>query len=200
MAGTPKNYATPNIPTGPGDVWINVELPTVLNELTLDPTTWTPDSTASATCVHLGKISPDGLTITWKPTFEGQMSDETSAPYRYTLAGEEAVISGRWLQVLDSAILLKMTAGAAQRTPTGKSVIDFGGLTTFSTYSVAVIWKMAEDPTKAVVFHLFKAFNEAGLELGIKRGADAGSPFSLRGLAISTRTAGQQIGQFWKQT
>jgi hypothetical protein len=200
MAGTAKNYATPNIPTGPADVWINVELPTVGSELTLDATTWTPDSTASATCVHLGKISPDGLTLTWKPTFEGQMSDETSAPYRYVLGNEEATISGRWLQVLDAAILAKMTPGASQRTPVGKSVTDLGGTVAFSTYSVAVIWKMAEDPTKAVVFHLFKAFNEAGLELGIKRGSDSGSPFSFRGLAISTRTAGQQIGQFWKQT
>lgn len=201
MAGTAKGYATPNIPTGPADVWINVELPAEGSQMTLDATTLTPDSTASPSAVHLGKITPAGLGLTWKPTFEGQMSDETSAPYRYTLGTEEATISGRWLQLLDAAILAKMTPGGTQSTPTGKSVIDFGGLTTFSTFTVAVIWRMSEDSTKAVVFQLFKAFNEAGISIeGLKKGADASAPFTFRGQSISTRTAGKQIGQLWKQT
>lgn len=203
MAGTAKTYTTAGIPQGPADVWINVELPADVSGTTmvLDATTLTPDSTASPSAVHLGKITPDGLSLTWKPTFEGQMSDETSAPYRYALGAEEAVISGRWLQVLDAAILAKMTPGGTQTSPSGKVVTDFGGLTTFSTYTVAVIWRMAEDSTKAVVFQLFKAFNESGLSIeGLKRGADAGAPFSFRGQAISTRTAGRQIGQLFKQT
>jgi hypothetical protein len=200
MAGTTKTYATPGIPTGPADVWINVELPAVGSQLTLDATTLTPDATASPSAVHLGKITADGLGLTWKPSFNGQISDETSAPYRYTLGAEEAMITGRWLQLLDAAILAKMTPGATQSTPSGKVVEDFGGLTSFSTYTVAVIWKMSEDSTKAVVFQLFKAFNESGLAIeGLKRGADSSSPFSFRGQSISTRTAGYQVGTLWKQ-
>lgn len=200
MAGLSKAYGHADIPQGPADMWINVELPADTSGTTmlLDATALTPDATASASGIHLGKVTVDGYKTSWKPSWEAQMSDETSAPYRYALGQEEATISGTFLESLKATVLAKMMPGSTQVAPTGKIVQDFGGLTTFSTYTCALIWKMSEAPTMAVVFQLFKTFNEAGLELNIVRGKDAGSPFVMRGQAISTRSAGRQIGQLWK--
>jgi hypothetical protein len=199
MPGTAKDYTTAKIPHGPGDVWINVALPAESSTIVLH-TDGTPESVANPAAIHLGKVDTEGLQLVWKPSFEGQFSDENSAAYRYVLGPEEASISGLWLQLHDAPLLEKMSPAATRSTPTGKEILDFGGLNTFATYTVAVIWKMAEDTTKHIVFMLFKAHNEAGLDFNIRRGADARSRFTFRGQAISTRTAGKQIGHMWYQT
>lgn len=197
MAGTAKNYSTTTVELGPGDIWLNVELPGAGARLTL-ATDLTPDSTASPSAIHLG-MTTEGSKYIYKPSMTNFESDEQTAPVLSSITAEEARIEGSMLQVADMAILAKLIAGGTRATASGYDQIKFGGLQTLATYTVALIAPLQSDNTKAIVVQLYKAYNEAGFQLDISRKRIAASPFNFVGLSISSRAAGDQVGAYWKQ-
>lgn len=197
MPNTPLAYLTPNIIKGPAHVWLDVAVPGAGARLTLG-TDGTPESVANPSAKHLGKLM-EGARVSIKPTLEQSFSDETDSPYRTIISAQEMMISGAWLQVFDTVLLQKMMAGMTYASGAQYEQITMGGNVTLATFSAAIIFALAEDPSKFGVVHFYKSYNEAGLEFDVTRKKDASSPFQLRGLSVSTRAAGDQIGSVWKQ-
>jgi hypothetical protein len=84
-------------------------------------------------------------------------------------------------------------------TSTGYEQLTMGGLSTISTYSVALIGQDIFGTNQWWVVQLYKTFNRAGFNFMVTRKDQSRAPFEFNGLAITTRATGDQIGNFWHQ-
>jgi hypothetical protein len=102
--------------------------------------------------------------------------------------------------------------GIADEVITGLVLAGFGTYTTAAGYKqntigyatdaftgIALIAPMREDPTKVLIFHLYKAINDSGLEFGVTKTALGASEAMFKGYAITTRATSDQIGNYWWQ-
>lgn len=196
MAGTAKSYNTALVELGPGDVWINVAVPGAGGRVTLH-TDGTPESVANPSAKHLG-MTLEGARLIYTPSTNNFESDEQTAPIISQLAGEEARIEGSALQVLDTALMTYLIAGSTYSTAAGYEQNTFGGKQTLATFTVLYVAPVFADPTKFLVYQLYKAYNTAGISMDVSRKKMAVVPFNFFGLSISTRAAGDQLGNYWK--
>ena len=196
MAATPKSYNTAYIELGPGDIWLNVGLPAGGARIVL-ASDGTPDSVTNPSCKHLG-MTTEGAKLIYTPNITEFESDEQTAPVIVQNVGEGAKIEGTMIQVLDTALITYLLAGATYATAAGYEQNTFGGKQTVATFTVAYIAPVYADITKFLVFNLYKAYNAAGWSADLSRKKMAGVPFSFTALSISTRTAGDQAGNLWK--
>jgi hypothetical protein len=198
MAGTAKTYDATRIMATSADVWIDVAVPSSGTRLTLDAPTGTPDSTANPNAKHLG-LTEKGSTMTFKTEIQAFEADELTSPWKQQLSSEEAAIKGNFLQIEDWNILGLITPGGTKSTGAGYEQLTFGGSTTVTTKSIAVIAPSAQNAGKWVVFHLYKAFNKAGIELALSRKDFSKVPYEFSGLSDTSRPQGDQVGNFWRQ-
>lgn len=201
MAGTSKNYDANEIVLGPSDLWLNVAVPSAGNRLTLDAD-GTPDATANPNAVHLGMTS-GGVTFAYKPEIQDFGSDELTAPHLSRIISETCTLSGEFLQVFNWDLLEKMTVGGTKavntNTSTGYEELKIGGLSTISTYSVALIGPDISGTSQWWVIQLYKTYNKAGFNFTVTRKDQSKASFEFNGLAITSRAAGDQIANFWHQ-
>jgi len=200
MAAATRDYDANEIILGPSDVWLDVAVPTAGNRLTLD--TGTPETVANPNAFHLG-MTESGVVISYKPEIQKFGSDELTAFHLVRIVAESLMIKGTFLQVFDWDLLAKMsvggTLGSHTHTSTGYEELTFGGKSTVSTFSVAVIGPDIADSTKYWVFQLYKTYNQAGFEIPITRRDQSKAPFEFEGLAVTTRATNDQIGNLWRQ-
>lgn len=204
MAGTADNWLTSRIALGPGKVYGNLggtnnaewDLGTGVRLLL--HTDGTPDSTQNPFAVHLG-MTEGGEEWSVKPTKTDFFADEFTNPITSRITTEEALISGALLQISDMAVMQIMNPTGTRSDVGGSEGMTFGGLGTITYRSFAVVWPVEGDSTKFTVFHLYKAFNDQGIAAQITTKKLGSSPFALRGYAITTRTAGDQVGRFFRQ-
>lgn len=198
MAGTAKSYDATKIILGPGDLWLNVAVPSAGARITLF-TDGTPDATANPSAKHLG-MTKEGCEVSYKPATEDFTADEITAPFLSRILGEVLSIKGDMWQVFDWALLAKMTVGGTYNTATGYEELTIGGLSAVSTYAIALVAPDINNPTtKFVVAQLYKAFNKEGFTFRITRQSPASLPFNFEGQAVATRVNGDMIGNVWKQ-
>ncbi|MFZ9311172.1 MAG: hypothetical protein ACO24O_06700 [Arenimonas sp.] len=201
MAGTTKSYDATKILLGPGDLYLNVAVPSAGSRMTVDTTSsvHTPDATANPSAVHLG-MTKGGTIVTYKPTVQDFESDEQTAPYSSRIISEEFTIEGEMLQGLNTTLLDKLTVGGTLATGSGYEEIAIGGLSAVATYSVALIVPDITTPgTYFTVVQIYKAYNADGWKFGVTRKEPGSFAFKYSGLAVTTRTAGDQIGKVWKK-
>lgn len=199
MAGTATNFSVTTIQAGtPGQLWANLAIPAAGARLTLH-TDGTPDATANPSAVHLG-MTKEGATISFKPKVEMYYADEFKSPIKSVVMETEGNIAAELLQVEDTDILQQITQGfGTLSSGTGYKQLTFGSGTLTYT-SLALIWPTEADPTKFAVAHLYRSFNESGIDgLQIGRQSQGGLKVSFKGLDITTRAAGDRLGTFWKQ-
>lgn len=204
MAGLPKVYDADKIILGPADLWINVAVPSVGARLSValaSDGTPTPDATANSSAIHLG-MTKAGCTFEYKPEIQEFGSDELTAPHLSRLITESLTLKGEFLQVFDWDILEAMSVGGTKTkntsTTSGYHQETFGGKSSFSTYPVALIGPDIAAPTKYWVIQLYKAYNADGFTFNVTRKDQSAAPFTFKGLSITTRTVGDQIGNYWK--
>lgn len=198
MAGTARDWSSAKIPRGVEyHIWAGLAVPAAGARLTLF-TDGTPDATANPAAVHLGR-SDDGAELLYKPSFDHSSSDEFSAPYRSFITTEEMRINASIRQVMDMDILNKLTVGGTKTAGTGYEQTTFGGLSTLTTSSFAVIFKNPEVAAKYCVWQIYKGLNDGGIQFRIQRTKDGSSPISIVAFTIDTRAAGDQLGSFWCQ-
>lgn len=197
MAGTAKSYDSTKIVIGPADLWVKVAVPAASGRLTLF-TDLTPDATANPSCYHAG-MTKDGCEVTYKPTVAKFECDELTAPYFTRLITESLSIKGTLLQFNWAKIIADATVGGTYSTSTGYEQVIMGGLSSVSTYSVALIGPESNDATKAWVVQLYKTYNDDGWVTKTSRKAPSELPITFPALAVSTRATGDQIGNFWQQ-
>lgn len=203
MAGTPVVYTIADIARGPVHIFTDVATPAVGSEVTIDVTANypSPDATANPNAVHWG-LSQGGAELLYRPSTQAAEADELTTPYRTSLVGEELVISPKGLLRVgqDTTLMNKAMIGSTLTTPATKTKLSFGGLTTVTYRTVLAIWSQPESLTKYVYWLLYYAINDAGLALTLSRKTDASADIAFRGFAISSRSAGNQVGEIVKLT
>lgn len=201
MAGTAKNYNANQIVLGPSDLWLNVAVPAASSRMTLD-TDGTPDATANPNAIHLG-MTAGGVTFEYVPEIQDFSSDELTAPHLSRIISERATLKGEFLQVFNWNLLEKMTVGGTKsvdtNTSTGYEQLTMGGLSTISTFSIALIGLDISGTNQWWVVQLYKTFNRAGFNFTVTRKDQSRAPFEFNGQAVTSRAAGDQIGNFWHQ-
>lgn len=196
MAGTAKSYNTAYVELGPGDIWLDVAVPGAAARVTLH-TDGTPESVANPTAKHLG-MTAEGAKLIYSPNLTNFESDEQTAPIITQNIGEELRIEGTMLQVLDSTLVTKLVAGATFGSAAAYEQNTVGGKQTVATFTVLYVAPIYADPTKFFVVNIYKAYNAAGWQTDVSRKKMAGVPFNFFGLSISSRAAGDQLGNIWK--
>ena len=201
MAGTAKNYNGNQIVLGPSDLWLDVAVPNAASRLTLDAD-GTPDNTANPTAIHLG-MTAAGVTFEYMPEIQDFTSDELTAPHMSRIISEKASLKGEFLQVFNWNLLAKMTVGGTRNvntnTSTGYEELTMGGVSTVSTFSVALIGPDIQGSGQYWVVQLYKTFNKSGFTFAVTRKDQSRAPFEFSGLAVTTRAIGDQIANFWHQ-
>lgn len=198
MAAATKNYNANQIILGPSDIWLDVAVPAASSRMTL--TSGTPDTTANPNAIHLGMTSA-GVTFEYVPEIQDFTSDELTAPHMSRIISESCTIKGEFLQVFNWALLEKMTVGGTKgvntNTSTGYEELTMGGLSTVSTYSIALIGQDISGTDQYWVIQLYKTYNKAGFNFSVTRKDQSKAAFEFMGLAVPGRAVGDQIANFW---
>lgn len=204
MAGVANNWLTSRIVLGPGKLYAGLggtqNAPWDLGasvRLLLDPD-GAPNTTQNPYAKHIG-MTEGGEEWSAKPTKTDFFADEFNDPITSRITAEEVIISGSLLQISDFDAMQLMHPTATRSDVGGSEGLTFGGNTTLVYRSYAVIWPVEGDSTKFTVFHIYKGFNDQGLAAQVTKSKVGSSPFSIRGYAITTRTAGDQTARFFRQ-
>lgn len=200
MAGTTTNFAATKIRAGsPGQLWAGLAIPAAGARLTL-AADGTPDATANPNAKHLG-LTRAGATFTVKPSFETYMADEYASPIKTLMGGLEGSIEAELLQIFDLEVLKVLTAGFGTfATASGYDEFSLG-IGTQAYSSVALIFPTEADITKFAICHLYKAFNESGIDsIGLTRKDMSGLKVRFRGIDITTRATTDSLGKMWIQS
>ncbi len=199
MAGTADNFVTTDVILGPGKIYAELAIPGAGGRLILS-SDGTPDATQNPSAVHLG-MTESGTAWSVKPTFTNFNADEFLDPIITRVTNEEAVISGSMYQIANMALAKILMPTSLRSDLSGTSGLSFGGSGVITYSSVAVVSPIegSSGPIVYAVFHLYKAFNDAGLAAQITSKKLSATPFAFRGLAIPTRAAGDTVGRFFRQ-
>lgn len=182
----------------PGKIWFGLAIPTVGTYLTIGAD-GTPDATQNPNAKLVG-LTDQGSVIGVSKTFTEEYYDEFKYPLERNLDQIGATIKCDAAQVLDEDLLDLATVGVGTNTvATGKKAWTLGeGVLSFT--SVAVIAPTKGDPTKFVVFHLYKAYNNAPFDMPISRQTRAKLSLEFVSVAIPTRAAVDTNGVLYYTT
>lgn len=204
MAGIADNWLTTRIALGPARFYGNLggtnnaEWDLAAGVRLLLHTDGSPNATQNPNAVHLG-MTEGGEEWSVKPTKTDFFADEFTNPITSRITAEEAVITGSLLQISDMAVQAMMNPTATRSDVGGTEGLTWGGITTPTFRSFAVIWPVELSPTLFNVFHIYKGYNDAGLAAQLTTKKLGASPFAIRAYAITTRTSGDQIARFYRQ-
>lgn len=196
MPGTAKSYNTNLVELGPGDIWLDVAVPGAAARPVIH-TDNTPESVANPSAKHLG-MTESGAKLIYSPSLTNFESDEQTAPIITQNVGEELRIEGSMIQVLDTALITKLVAGATYAAGSGYESNTVGGKQTVATFTVLYIAPIYADTTKYIAVIIYKAYNAAGWQMDVSRKKMSAVPFNFFGLSISSRAAGDQLGNIIK--
>lgn len=179
----------------PGKLYIGISPPAFGGVVTLD-VNGLPDATENPNAKHIG-MTRAGTKLFYKMTKADAKSDELPAPHDSKITGEEMRIEGRWLQVLDDALLASISVGGVSNTITGGKKVSFGGKGTIPTTCVLVVAPRKNDPTKFIQFCIYAGYNSEGVEIDVNSEKENDSPFVFRGQAVIGRTVNDMMGYFF---
>ena len=197
------NVDATNIHQGPGDLWLDVGVPTTGNRLVIDangnPTAGTP----------LFAGATDGAsTMVLTPKLTEITADQVTGPVDVVLTGEAASIEVT-LKESDLAKLKSYVVNGSFSTGTDSSLpagsqayeeISFGGLMAIPKTSVAVISARRDSPGKFVVAQLYQAYQAQAVQLPYQRTKETTYKIKFEGLADPSRPVGDQVGKIYRQT
>lgn len=197
MAGTATDYNSLVIAQTKGQLWANLAIPGANARLTLH-TDGTPESVANPTAKHLG-MTKEGAKFMVKPSYDEYFADEFAAPIKTNVGTTEASIEAELIQVMDMNLLELLTPGiGTYSTAAGYMQVQLGSRAIVYT-SIALIFPLEADATKFGVFHLYRANNTGGIEIGLGRKQLSGIGISFKGYEITSRAAVDTLGNAWKQ-
>ena len=201
MPGTADNYVVEAVLIGPCKIYADLgtgsgqwEGPAGVR-LILD-SDGSPDSGQNPNARHIG-WTQDGAEWLVKPNVLNFIPDESLEAVISRVQAEEKVISGSAWQIGDMDLAEILMPTATRSDVMGSKGLTFGGSGVLSYTSVAVIAPLEGDPTRFAVFHLYKAFNNAGLAAQLTAKKPTASAFAFQGQAIGTRAAGDRAGRYY---
>lgn len=190
-----RPYTGADVPQGPAEVWIKAAVPGAGAAVVLH-TDGSLDATTNLSAVFIGKLDA-GAKWGYKPTFFEGKSNESPNSFRQLLQQEEVTIDGSWMETQSATKLAAMIAGATSVSLTGppaSTLLTIGGLGGVPpTFSVVLVWKQPEAPTKFISVQIYKALNMSGVSQDIDAQKVVGSPFSFKALSVDSRAAGDRL-------
>lgn len=194
MAGTSDNYRQTDILLGAGRIYGAVGVPADTARLAIDATTLTPDSASGA--VHLGGTK-SGSKLVVSETWDEYFLDEFPDPVITNLKQVSVTLAGEFTGSLDMTLLERLSSGAGTySTSSGYKQLTIGHRA-IAYQGVCVVAPRADDATKVIVAHLYKAVNTAGITMDFARTVMSSTPFNFKGYAITTRTGTDTIANIW---
>lgn len=198
--GTANNFRVTSRVLGPGIIWAGLAIPSAGARLSLATVDadglYTPLASENASAYAIG-ATKDGAVASIKSTSQDYMVDEILAPVDRKLQTVEMSIKCSLVGLTDEKVTqLLMMGFGTYSTSTGYKQ-NTVGFTSDSFTSMALIAPLREDPTKVLVFHMYKAIAEGGIEIATNHKDMAASPTTFKGYAITTRAATDQIGNYW---
>lgn len=188
------SFNTSEIVKGPLKIYLNAPLPSDNAYLTL--TAGVPASGM------LAGLTKSGAKVTIKSTQSGEEADELTAPFNQVINADELSIEWEGWQMEDMDRLAFLTPNGTRVTTSGVADgLQFGGILTIPSGaqpSVLAVGPLKSDPTKFLVVHLFKAINTNGLGWDWTKKNSSSVAVKMQGQSVTTRTAGNQIGNVFK--
>ena|SRR5688572_32841627 len=198
MAGSTLNFDANKITLNYGWFWWDVAVPSAGARITLH-TDLTPESVANPNAKHLGHTE-EGWNFEAKADREDSFADEQAAPIDTAITQLQASLTASLIQTQDiSGTLRYLTQGfGSYSTAAGYEQIT-GGIIPIVYGAVALIAPTKTDPTKAIIYNLYKSLNDSGLANQVRRKTKGNNPVAFRGFAITSRAAADQVFNVWKQ-
>lgn len=197
MAGTPVSWKTTAIAQNAGQLWGNLAIPASGARLTLDAD-GTPDATANPNAMHLG-ATRGGAELQIGSTLTNFNADEFRAPIVTNIDAVAMRISAELLGITDLDLMEFLLPGVGTKSEAAGYEQITVGRKAIAYSSVALIFPLIEDPTKYGVFHIYRALNDSGVTWRQARTELGGTPCNLVGYEITSRSAADTIGSYWKQ-
>lgn len=195
MAATADSYRQDQIILGAGRLYGQVGVPA--NDARLALTSLTPDSASGA--VHLG-ATKSGAVLTVTTTFQEYFVDEFPDPLIVNLEQTGMMLEGELAGGGDMQLLEYLSPGAGTyATGSGYNQLSIGRRA-ITYQGVCVVAPRADDSTKVIVAHIYKAINHAGLKANFGRKEQSYTPFQFKGYAITTRDADDTLGMIYTTT
>ena len=147
------------------------------------------------------------ITSTLTPKYQELGADQVASPIDVVMTADAYQIEVT-LKQSDLANLINFfppgsfTAGADVSQPSGAQnyeQITFGGIVPVPKFGVAVISPRRDATGKFVVAHLYRAYQSEALKLPFQRGKETSYTVKFKGIADSSRSAGDQVGMVWRQ-
>lgn len=176
----------------PCKIWFGVAIPAAGAHILLGAD-GVPDAATNPLAKLVG-LSDKGATLSITKTFIDEFYDEYKQPLERYLDAVGMTIKVDAAQVLDYDLLSLATVGAGSPTTiSAKPVISIGeGLLAYT--GIVVIAPTKSDKTKFMVFHIYKGFNTASVDIEVSRQTRAKISLELAGVAIASRAAEDTMG------
>ena len=201
MAGTATHY-DPTLLTNAGifgAFWIGLAIPGAGSRISLF-TDGTPDATANPSAKHLGHTT-EGWEMNAKADTEEQSVDEAVPPVDTIISSLSVALAANLAQTQDISGTLQYSISGfgTFSTAAGYEQITLGTPATLVYTPCALIFPSKADPTKFVIYNLYKSRNDSGIANQIKRKGMGNNPVAFKGYAITSRAAVDQLGNAWRQ-
>jgi hypothetical protein len=204
--GTPTARANDvtEIYQGPADLWVIdtygadalATAPTdIVQRVTLDAATLTPDSAAHPNAVHLG-MTTGAVDFSVVPKIGFISADQFDAPVDCFVESIEAKIEAEMNQSAMDKLARALGVGNYLLSAGAYAQTTWGGTFQPDALCVAAIGRKRLDPTKAVVGCLYRVNAADGITWVASRTKTSTYKLSLAGQTDISRTAGRQMGIF----
>ncbi len=198
--GTANNLRVASRVLGPGIIWAGLAIPSASSRLTLATVDsdglYTPLASENASAYAVG-ATKDGAVAEIKSTSQDYFVDEILAPVDRKLQMVEMSIKASLIGLTDEKVTQLLMRGFGTYSTSSGYKQNTVGYTTDSFESIALIAPLREDPTKTLVFHMYKAIAEGGISIQTNHKDMAAAPTTFKGYAITTRALTDQIGNYW---
>lgn len=195
MAATAESWKTTNIAQNPGRLWRGCAIPGGGSRPTL--TSGTPDDASNPNALHMG-ATKGGSRLMAKSELQNFTVDEFRAPIVTNVNTIAMGISAELVGVTDMQLMAYLLPGVGTReTGSGYDYVTVGSKA-IAYDCVLLTFPLIEDKTRYGWFMLYSALNDSGVEWAISRTELGGVPVSLVGYEVTTRAAGDTLGQFGK--
>lgn len=179
---------------------------TVFSALTVDNhVTWT--CLGAPTGGSYMGATEGAKTLTAGPKVEEINADESYAPIDARPTAEAFEIDATFMESDFNRLQVSFTSGTLttgtnSNLPSGAQNFEkltFGNIGSLPKHSIAVISPRIGETKKYVVSMLYNAYQSEVTKLPFQRAKETTYAVKFKGLAISARTAGDQVGQIYRQ-
>jgi len=178
-----------SVHVGAAQFWLGVTVPADVTALALT-------SNEPATGTHMGITEGDAVVTINQSKLE-IASENHLAPVDVVVTEERMTIAFKAKEALITQIVKYLT-GQNYVSQSSKDVLRIGGNSTATKTSCVLVAPQRGQTNKNIVAMIYSAYPSGDLNWMFARGSQQIFDVQFTGLAITTRTVGDQVGQLWR--